>query len=109
VIFLGKAHHTVDLLYTFLTYQAHLPENLATLAETIAGQWLTFANGGQPWKAYDQQIDGSSTLMYYGPNGKDTEVPERSKPAYGRIRFCEEFQNDIGLFAGRLRGVIAEE
>ena len=105
----GMPHHTVDLLYIFLTYQEHLPENLAKLAETIAGQWLCFVNGDQPWKAYDQKADGSSTLMYFGPNGKHSEDLESEKAAYENIRLCESLQDSVGRFAGRLHGVFVQE
>lgn len=103
------AHHTVDLLYIFLTYQKHLPGNLAQLAETIAGQWLRFVHGDQPWKAYDHKADGSSTLMYYGPNGQNAEAAESTKPAYENIRLCETLQDGVGRFAGRLHGVSVKE
>jgi len=102
----GQAHHTVDLLYVFLTYQAHLPDTLAMLAETIASQWLQFVNGGEPWKAYSQKADGSSTLMYFGPNGQNIEASEVSKPAYKNLVLCEELQDTIGSFAARLRGIV---
>lgn len=105
----GKAHHTVDLLYIFLTYQEHLPAPLAKLAETIAGQWLRFVHGGEPWKAYDRKADGSSTIMYYGPEGKHAEVAERTKPAYENIRLCKTLQDKVGRFAGRLHGVVVKE
>jgi carboxylesterase type B len=98
----GMAHHTVDLLYIFLTYQEHLPTHLAKLAETIATQWLRFVNGGEPWKPYDQKADGSSTLMYFGPNGEYKEVAENAKPAYENIRLCERLQDSVGDFAGIL-------
>jgi hypothetical protein len=103
------AHHTVDLLYIFLTYQEHLPAELAKLATTLAGQWLQFVNGGQPWTVYDQKDDGSSTIKYFGPNAKDTENSEITKPAYKNIKLCEELQGTIGRFVALLRGVSIED
>ncbi|CZR65126.1 uncharacterized protein PAC_15026 [Phialocephala subalpina] len=104
----GKAHHAVDLIYIFLTYQSHLPSNLATLAETMASRWLSFVNGGQPWSVYDQKSDGSSKLMVYGPNGRSGEASESSKPAYKNILLCEELKESIGRFAAGLHGVLAD-
>lgn len=79
-----------------------MPAHLAKLAETIAGQCLRFVSGDQPWKAYDQKDNGSSTLMYFGPNGKHGEAMESAKPAYDNIRLCERLQDSVGRFAGRL-------
>jgi hypothetical protein len=75
---------------------------LAKLAETIATQWLRFVNGGEQWKPYDQKADGSSPLMYFGPNGEHKEVAENSKAAYENIRLCERLQDSVGDFVGRL-------
>lgn len=109
ILFIGKAHHAVDLIYIFLTYQRHLPSNLATLAETMASQWLTFVNGGQPWSVFDQKSDGTSKLMVFGPDGRSVERTESSKPAYRNILLCEELKESIGQFAARLHGMPAVE
>jgi carboxylesterase type B len=104
ILSLGTAHHGVDLLYIFLTYQAHLPAHLAKLAETVAGHWLSFINNKQPWTPYSQKDDGSSTLMMFGPEGASREVLESTKSAYKTLRLCEKLLDNIGRFEGALRG-----
>jgi len=103
------AHHAVDLLYIFLTYQSHLPDDLQRLAQKIARHWLVFVNGGQPWRRYDQKIDGTSTLMYFGPNSQTGEAPESTKPAYKNLMLCEKLQDDISHLAALLRGETVTE
>lgn len=101
------AHHGVDLLYVFLTYQAHLPARLAKLAESIAEHWLTFINGHQPWTPYSQKNDGSSILMLFGPEGQMKEAHESIKPSYETLRLTERLQDNIGTLEGALRGEVA--
>lgn len=105
----GKAHHAVDLIYVFLTYQSHLSANLAALSETIVRRWLSFVNGDLPWSVYDQKPDGSSKIMVFGPNGGSVEKLESSKPAYQNILLCEELKDKIGRFAASLHGTPAVE
>jgi carboxylesterase type B len=106
--FTGKAHHGVDLLYVFLTYQSHLPSELATLAENMASYWLSFVRGDKPWTVYDQKPDGSSKIMVFGPNGRNAENMENSKPAYKNLLLCAELKEKIGRLAASLHGRPAE-
>ncbi|RDL31820.1 Uncharacterized protein BP5553_09222 [Venustampulla echinocandica] len=98
------AHHAVDLLYPFLTYNDHLPDNLKTLAKTMAKQWLAFINGGQPWKPYDQKLSGAATVMVFGNGGRATEALESEKPGYETLRLVERLQGGISDLAAKIRG-----
>ncbi|PVH84303.1 alpha/beta-hydrolase [Cadophora sp. DSE1049] len=103
----GKAHHAVDLIYIFLTYQDHLPATLAALSETMVYHWLKFINGGQPWTVFDQKLDGASKIMLFGPEGRSVEVSENSKSVYKNLLLCEEMKDNIGRFAASLHSVPA--
>ncbi|KAK5219670.1 hypothetical protein LTR72_008054 [Exophiala xenobiotica] len=100
----GKAHHAVDLLFIFLSYQEHLPGELRQLAEKLAEHWLVFITGGRPWTPYDAKVPASAKLMQYGPNAQVREIPEVEKQSYSRLRLCEGLQDDISALAAALRG-----
>lgn len=92
------------MLFTFLTYQSYLPDKLAKLAEKFARTWLSFAAGDKPWRAYDQKPDGSSAIMYFGPDGEHGEAAESSKFAYENLAACEKYLVDKPYFVASLRG-----
>ena len=101
---LGLAHHAVDLLYIFLTYQYYLPAPLQSLGEKLTRYWLLFIHGDSPWKPYDQKAPGEASIMHFGPRAEVKEAPEQTKPAYKTLRLCEELQNEISAFAAAVRG-----
>ncbi|KAJ5460938.1 Alpha/Beta hydrolase protein [Penicillium daleae] len=98
------AHHGVDLLFVFLSYQSLLSPTLASLGEIIAMHWITFINGGKPWTPYSQKSDGSSAVMLFGNNGPQKEITEAEKPNYETLRLCESLQDRFGVLEGYLRG-----
>ncbi|EXJ58735.1 hypothetical protein A1O7_06165 [Cladophialophora yegresii CBS 114405] len=61
--FQNLAHHAVDLLFLFQTYNHLLPDKLAEAAQQMGRHWINFLNGGDPWPAYSE---GESS-MCYGP------------------------------------------
>lgn len=99
----GKAHHAVDLLFMFLSYQEHLSSDLQQLAENLAEHWLIFITGGQPWTPYAQKAPATAKIMHYGPSAQVGEAPEADKPSYTRLRLCEELQDRISALAAALR------
>jgi hypothetical protein len=70
----------------------------------MARQWLTFINGGQPWKAYDQNLPGAATVMLFGNGGQAVEISESQKPEYETLRLSEGMQDGISDLAARIRG-----
>lgn len=100
----GTAHHGVDLLFVFMTYQGHLDAALQKQAEVVAGHWLTFVNGKDPWKPHDGKKDGSSIIMGYGHGGGHGEIADSIKPTFRGLRLAESMQDGIGNFAAALRG-----
>ncbi|OQU95216.1 hypothetical protein CLAIMM_01455 [Cladophialophora immunda] len=100
----GKAHHAVDLLYIFLTYQEHLPAELQQLAHELVEHWLVFISGGRPWTPYNVTAPSSAKIMHYGSDARVREELESAKPAYNRLRLCAELQDSISNFAAALRG-----
>ncbi|RAO73254.1 uncharacterized protein BHQ10_009266 [Talaromyces amestolkiae] len=99
-----KAHHGVDLLFPFLTYQDHLPDALKGLALNMANHWLTFIHGGDPWTSYDRTSSEEAVVMLVNEDGKEVEIREVEKSSWKTLRLTETYQDKISYFALRLRG-----
>ena len=105
----GTAHHGVDLLFTFLTYQEYLPESMKGLAVVVAGKWLDFVNGKEPWGAFEGGESGDGVMMGFGESGEFGERKEKEKSSYNGLRLCEGLQDRIGSLAAALRGEVIYE
>lgn len=97
----GKAHHGVDLIFNFLTYEKHISSELRKLSETMADHWITFVNGSDPWTPYSR---ASGNVMRYGDGAQASEVPEQSKSSWKSLRLVEGRQDKISNFASKVRG-----
>lgn len=62
--FAGTAHHGVDLLFAFQTYNKLLPQALAAAAEEMGKHLIRFCHGLSPWPRYNEE----TTVMCYGPD-----------------------------------------
>jgi carboxylesterase type B len=51
----GKATHLLDASYHFLNLNHHLSEKDRELAIEMAGRWIAFANGKDPWKPFGKE------------------------------------------------------
>lgn len=97
----GKAHHGVDLLFPFLTYQSHLSSEQQNLSRIMARHWISLVNGGDPWTPYHQ---GSGIIMHYGNGGKATEMSESSKASWEALRLVESLQDKVSDLATAIKG-----
>lgn len=97
----GRAHHGIDLILNFLTYENHISLELRKLSEMMAGHWITFTNGGDPWTPYSRS---SGNVMRYGDGAQASEISEHSKSSWKSLRLVEGLQDKISDFASRVRG-----
>ncbi|ETI22298.1 hypothetical protein G647_06371 [Cladophialophora carrionii CBS 160.54] len=81
--FQNLAHHAVDLLFLFQTYNQLLPDELAKAAQQMGRHWITFINGGDPWPAYSE----GECAMCYGP--EEVVLLGRKEDGMGRYERWE--------------------
>ena len=59
----AKAHHAVDLLFTFNAYDMSKADATAEdFSKSVQEKWLTYGTGGRPW--------AKNTYYAFGPNGR---------------------------------------
>ena len=92
-----------------MTYQEHLGAGMRASAEELAGKWLSFVNGKEPWGVFEARTDGQGVVMAFGEEGKVGEMKEEGKESFDRLKLCEGLQDRIGGFAAALRGEVIED
>jgi carboxylesterase type B len=79
--FRGLATHLLDASFHFLNLNDSLSESDQNLAIEMAGRWITFANGEDPWKPHGKErnsmciTDGGEFIVR--TEKEDRERPER--------------------------------
>lgn len=68
----GLAYHALDLLYLFLNFDEHFTAEQRGLARLMAGHWIDFAYGLDPWPRFS----ANSQWMRYGPDDGCTILTE---------------------------------
>lgn len=86
-VFAGHAHHAVDLLFMFQTYNHLLPAEYAEAASEMGGSFITFINGLDPWVAFAKEHDYPA--MCYGPTS--VSLVERQRDNITRYTAFDEF------------------
>ncbi|RSL89379.1 hypothetical protein CEP52_014920 [Fusarium oligoseptatum] len=61
--FKGSAHHGVDLLFFFQTYNHVLSEEYEAVAEQMGKHFIEFISGGSPWDSFNK----AGSCLSYGP------------------------------------------
>jgi len=97
----GRAHHGVDLLFNFLTYEEHLSVEQQKLSRAMARRWISFICGEDPWTPYDQK---QGTIMLFGDGGKATEMQESNKSSWKRLRLVEGLQDKATDLTAAIKG-----
>ncbi|CAH0057774.1 unnamed protein product [Clonostachys solani] len=63
-MFSGRAHHGVDLLFFFQTYNHLLSKEYAAAAEEMGKHFVEFLDGVSPWAPFTE----TNAVMNYGPD-----------------------------------------
>ena len=98
----GRAHHCIDLLFPFLTYQAYLPTQQQDLALEWADRWLDFIHGSEPWSPYT--LDSPVLMHFTSGSGGAQEVSESAIPNFDRLELVARLQDKIAEVAKHIRG-----
>lgn len=97
----GRAHHGVDLIFNFLTYEEHLSVEQQNLSRIMARHWISFICGEDPWTPYHQK---PGTVMQYGDGGKVTETRESDKLTWEGLRMVESLQDKVTDLTAAIKG-----
>ncbi|GAB7356842.1 hypothetical protein MBLNU459_g7716t1 [Dothideomycetes sp. NU459] len=80
----GLAHHSLENIYIWNVLRHTLKPDQQRLASIMAGKWLGFANGKEPWAPFGQE----QNMMIFG--GK--EEPHLSNPVDDKVRGYQNWQ-----------------
>ena len=83
--FSGSAHHAVDLLFMFQTYNHVLPASQAAAAEEMGCHLISFIKGLDPWKPYSEE----NNAMCYGPD--TVNMIAKGEDGVGRYGLWDRF------------------
>lgn len=76
----GLAHHSLDNVYVWGCLDHTLDREQKELSRYMGKSWIEFANGGSPWRRYNEystagggKAGGTGNVMTFGPQGKYQE------------------------------------
>ncbi|CAG9977217.1 unnamed protein product [Clonostachys byssicola] len=102
-MFSGKAHHGVDLLFFFQTYNHLLPKEYTAAAEEMGKHFVEFLNGISPWAPFTEM----NNVMNYGPDHVGSQSLEAS--LYGQcqpLNGCKDWFNKCTSVSRAIRNEI---
>lgn len=88
----GKATHALDIAILLGNYNEFLSPGQKASSDQMSGDFLTFANGKEPFSPYTADDGGVSKVYYAGVDAKDDEsriVKEASEGETGRRQILE--------------------
>lgn len=102
-LFKGSAHHGVDLLFFFQTYNHLLSPEYAAAAEEMGKHFIDFFCGISPWTSFNK----TKTFMAYGP--ESVVLIEQQKDDFGQHQDfvkCKGWQDKLTLASRDIRNEI---
>lgn len=96
----GLAYHAIDLLYLFLTRAHDMPEHQLRITYKLAGDFIDFAYGREPWERFGEK----QRWMVYGDGegiaAMKTEEEDEKVRGYSRMKQIEDWgMSDVVLAA----------
>ncbi|KAI5817290.1 Alpha/Beta hydrolase protein [Pyronema omphalodes] len=93
----GKAHHAIDVVFSFLNFSEKFPKEggYKELAENMASAWIRYAYGQDPWTRYESKGEGDGLVKVFDTLEKEREEPQRilDEEAWNRWKIMQR----IGL------------
>lgn len=98
----GLAHHSLENIFIWSTLRATLPPVQQAQSRRMAGLWLRFVGGGEPWARFGPR----EQLMFFGPDGKSEVRTAEEDAARGYARWeairREGLMGDFGRLSDEL-------
>ena len=88
-VFSGHAHHAVDLLFMFQTYNHLLSQEHAAAALKMGTHFIKFINGLNPWTTFTEE--SRYPAMCYGP--VEVSLVEKSTDTLSRYEVWDQLEN----------------
>ncbi|KAI5802872.1 Alpha/Beta hydrolase protein [Pyronema domesticum] len=93
----GKAHHAIDIVFSFLNFSEKFPKEggYRELAENMVSAWIRYAYGQDPWTRYEAKGEGDGLVKVFDTLEKEREEPQQrlDEEAWNRWKIMQR----IGL------------
>lgn len=88
----GRAHHGVDIVFSFFNQHDELPETggYRELEQEVAKAWCIYAYGGDPWPQYDEGGDKIVRVFGVGGRGGERKLDQWEKDEWEAWKIVEE-------------------
>ncbi|KAF2099803.1 alpha/beta-hydrolase [Rhizodiscina lignyota] len=96
----GHAGHVLDIAFLFQNYNVYLSPGQLACAQRVANDFITFINGHEPWKEYEEKANAGAMVYNAAPGSQEDEsgyVREEEGARIARRDILQSFENDPGL------------